>query len=345
MRHPTDGALRRLLDEPAGVADADREHAAGCERCLTALAGMRADAGLVRAALAAEPTVDLAGAWQRLSAAGTPARRVRVRRRRAYRPAVAGLAVAVALAGAGTAAANDWLPVFRTERVAPVGVGTADLLALPDLDAYGTLTETQDPDLHRVAGAEQAAAETGLAAPRVTALPRGITGEPVWQVGRRVSAVFTFSAAKAVAAGGKPVPAGLDGTRVRLTAGPGLAAVWPAGSGVPALAVGRAVAPTAASTGVPFATLRDYLLSLPGLPVSVATQLRTYTADGTTLPLPVDSDRFRTGTATVGGVPATTLATRDGTLAAVLWVRDGVLTAVAGALDVAEVVAVAQGLG
>ena len=29
MRHPTEGVLRRLLDEPAAVADADREHVAG----------------------------------------------------------------------------------------------------------------------------------------------------------------------------------------------------------------------------------------------------------------------------------------------------------------------------
>lgn len=37
MRHPTEGALRRLVDEPAGVADADREHVAGCAVCLSEL--------------------------------------------------------------------------------------------------------------------------------------------------------------------------------------------------------------------------------------------------------------------------------------------------------------------
>ena len=38
MRHPTDGTLRRLLDEPAGVPDNDREHVAGCSACLSRLA-------------------------------------------------------------------------------------------------------------------------------------------------------------------------------------------------------------------------------------------------------------------------------------------------------------------
>jgi hypothetical protein len=32
MRHPTEGVLRRLLDEPAGVADSDREHVTGRSR-------------------------------------------------------------------------------------------------------------------------------------------------------------------------------------------------------------------------------------------------------------------------------------------------------------------------
>ena len=32
MRHPTEGVLRRLVDEPAGVADADRAHVADLRR-------------------------------------------------------------------------------------------------------------------------------------------------------------------------------------------------------------------------------------------------------------------------------------------------------------------------
>jgi hypothetical protein len=53
MGHPTEGVLRRLLDEPAGVSDADRQHVAGCPQCLGALAVTRQDAALVGAALPA----------------------------------------------------------------------------------------------------------------------------------------------------------------------------------------------------------------------------------------------------------------------------------------------------
>ena len=360
MRHPTEGVLRRLLDEPAGVADSDREHVAGCVQCLGGLAAVREDAALVDAALAIEggADVDVAAAWRRLSTAApaTGTRRAAAPRRtgrsRGFlrRPVVAALAFAVVVTGAGTAAANDWLEIFRTEKVAPLSLSTADLVALPDLSAYGELAVTGDPNVHEVADAAAAEAESGLGVPEVTALPRGVSGESVYQVGGEVTATFTFSverAAKAAAEAGEtlpPPPPGLDGSQVRLVAGPGVAQVWSSSAGVPALLVGRAVAPTAFSSGVAFKTVRDYLLMLPGLPDDVAAQLRTFTADGSTLPLPVPSDRVDTSSAQVHGETATVLAARDKTMAAVVWVDDGAVNVVAGSLDTDEVLAVARGM-
>ena len=365
MRHPTEGALRRLLDDPAGVADADRRHVVDCPACLDELASAREDAGLVDAALATGSVADLdvAAAWRRLSTApprpaappeaahGQPARPKAARARAALRrPLVAALAVGVVLAGAGTAAANDWLQVFRTERVAPVSIAPQDLVALPDLSAYGELRITSEPEVREVAGAQEAAAATGLEVPEVTALPRGVSGRPEVQVGDEVSATFTFSeqrAAEAAAEAGEALPTpppGLDGSSVRMDAGPGVVQTWSSDAGAPALVVARAVAPTAFSSGVPFDTVRDYLLSLPGLPDDVAAQLRTFTADGTTLPLPVPADEVTTSSAEVRGSPATVLETRDRTLAAVVWVADGTVTAVAGSLDADELLTVARDL-
>ena len=169
-------------------------------------------------------------------------------------------------------------------------------------------------------------------------------------MGDEVSATFTFSperAAEAAAEAGEalpPPPPGLDGSSVRMDAGPGVVQTWSSDAGAPALVVARAVAPTAFSSGVPFETVRDYLLSLPGLPDDVAAQLRTFTADGSTLPLPVPADEVTTSSAEVGGTPATVLQTRDRTLAAVVWVEDGTVTAVAGSLDVDELLGVARDL-
>jgi hypothetical protein len=172
----------------------------------------------------------------------------------------------------------------------------------------------------------------------------------VLQVGGQVSATFTFSAERAAQAAADagttlpPPPPGLDGSSVRLDAGPGVAQIWSSSAGAPALVVGRAGAPKAFSTGVPFETVRDYLLSLPGLPDDVAAQLRTFAADGATLPLPVPADQVTTSSAKVDGMPATVLRTRDRTLAAVVWVDDGTVTAVAGSLNVDEVLSIARDL-
>jgi hypothetical protein len=357
MRHPTDGTLRRLLDEPAGVADADREHVAGCPDCLSGLAAAQQDAALTRAALDVEPAVDVEAGWSRLSHAVAVDRRPRQRTAAASRwrsalrsPVIAVAAVVALVTGASAAAAADWLQIFRTERIAPITISQADLLRLPDLSAYGT-TQLTETDIREVPDAAAARQATGLTVPRVRDLPRGVTGEPSFQVGSRVTVEFTFSADKAAQAASAaghtlpPVPPGLDGSRFRMNAGPGLAAVWSEARGLPALVVARAVAPTADSSGIPFATARDYLLSLSGLPEDVAAQLRGFTGDGKTLPVHVMAEELSSSTADVGGKPATVLTMKDGTLSAVLWVEDGVITAVAGSLSAEELLSVARELG
>src|SRR3954465_3152639 len=258
--HAADGVLRRLVDEPAGVTDADRAHVAGCADCLQRLSAVRADATVAANALSTTTTPDVDRAWQRLSAAPTatagapppppaaPARAPAPARGRRWRtalrsPVIAGLGVAVVLGGAGAAAAGDWLQVFRTEEVAPIAVSTADLVSLPDLSGYGDLTVVAEPDPQEFTDAAAAERVAGLSAPEVDQLPAGVTGAPTYLAGEQVVADFTFSEAKAAqapAAAGEtlpPAPAGLDGATFRLAAGPGLAEVWRSSSGVPALLV------------------------------------------------------------------------------------------------------------
>ncbi|MBO3749228.1 hypothetical protein J5X84_24380 [Streptosporangiaceae bacterium NEAU-GS5] len=353
MRHPSDGTLRRLLDEPVGVADADREHVAGCPVCLSGLAAAEQDAAVATAALNAEFAADVDGGWSRLSQAvedRKPARMPRAwRRTRLRSPVVAIFGVVVLLTGIGAAAATDWLQIFRTEQIAPVTAPEADLITLPDLSDFGAIQVTEKVHSHTVADADAARQATGLAAPAVGRLPHGVTGRPSYFVVDRVSAVFTFSAAKTaqmVARAGRtppPAPPGLDGSKFRLVAGPVLAATWSAGRPVPALIVARAVAPTAYSSGVPYATARDYLLSLHVLPENVAAQLRGFSGEGTTLPLFATLEQS-THPADVGGTPATVLTSRDGTMAGVIWTDDGYVCAVAGSLRPDELLSVARGL-
>ncbi|GAA1860406.1 hypothetical protein GCM10009687_29440 [Asanoa iriomotensis] len=356
MRHPTDGTLRRLLDEPAGVAEADRAHVAGCEKCRVALAEATRDADAAADSLRVDAATDVDAAWERLSRAAEHHPRATTRAPRRWRtllrsPAVAAVGVAADLGGAGAAAAGDWLQVFRTERIAPVTAPEADLVQLPELDQFGDVVVTEAVDIRPVADATAAAKASGLTVPKVGALPRGVTGEPTYHAGARASAVFTYRAAKAeetARARGRtlpPPPPGLDGSQFRFTAGPGFAVMWAAERPFPALVVARAVAPSAYSTGVPFATARDYLLSLPILPANVAAQLRSFSSDGTTLPLFMSVEHMTSTATDVGGVPATLLTSKDETLAAVVWLEGNVATAVAGPLRGDEVLAVARGLG
>jgi hypothetical protein len=351
MRHPTDGTLRRLVDEPEGVADADREHVAACSACLAGLATAREDAAAVSAALSVEIDPDIDEAWRRLlgderrpAAAVAHERRWRAKLRS---PLIATVGVGLVLGGAGAAAAANWLEIFRTEQVAPLAVDQADLVKLPDLTDFGDVDVTKPVEIRQADDAAAAAARTGLSVPLVNALPRGVTGAPEYHVSDQASAEFTFSAEKARETGGEgspPPPPGLDGSQFRLNAGPGLVAVWPSASGLPALIVGRAVAPTVDSSGIAFETARDYILSLPGLPEDVASQLRAFSREGSTLPVVVPTAEMTATATDVGGTPATVFTSRDGAVAAVIWVDDGKVTAVAGSLSDDEVLSVARNL-
>ena len=385
MRHPTDGTLRRLLDEPAGVADTDRAHIAGCPTCLTTLAAVREDARLIGAALQTLPdaalasgavpgdvpaaaAVDVDAAWSRLSGTMANAADAEVMRmgkqskgapggsrpgpssrwRTLLRsPVVAVVGVAAIVTGASAAAAGDWFPIFKAERVAPITVDPAELGQLPELDAYGDVAITEPPDIRPVPDPAAARDATGLTVPQVGELPRGVIGRPRLLVAKQVSGQFTFDAAEAAAAGkgqAPAPPAGLDGSVFRLTAGPGVAQVWSEARGVPAMVVVRVVAPRAYSSGVPFETAREYLLSMPGLPPNVAKQLRTFTADGTTLPVIVNSDEGVSSQTSVHGRPATLLTNRGNALNGVVWIEDGVINAVGGSISADEVLTVARGL-
>jgi hypothetical protein len=350
MRHPADGTLRRLLDEPAGVADTDRDHVRNCPVCLSTLATMREDATMIQKTLDQPADTDVDAAWRRLSSTLDSGTTTRVATRRRWRnalrsPIVAVVGVVAIVSGASTAAATDYLQIFRTERVAPVTAPRADLISLPELDEFGTLDVTSKVDVRPVASAEDAEKLTSLAAPRVSSLPRGVTGQPRYFAGPQASATFTFDVEKArqtVGADLPTPPAGLDGSRFRFTAGPGLAAVWMRDGRAPAMVVGRAVAPAVYSSDVPFETARDYVLSLPNVPESVRSQLRAFSGDGTTLPLFVQAEKMTTGTADVGGVKATVLASRDGALAGVVWVENGIVTAVVGSFGTDEALSVAR---
>jgi len=370
MSHPTEGALRRALDDPASLPDADTRHVQQCTRCAAAVEAARNDRAVADQRLEPERSdpVDVDRAWQRLvsslaepgaaaapMSAGDPPSRARRGRGRGAALAAAGALIVVG--GATAAAANDWVTIFHTETVVPVTVPASlavdDIVQLPDLSAFGRWQSATVPRLVPVNDAAAAQRRTGLAVPTLPTtldLPTGVTGEPRYEVVPRQTAVFTFSRQAAVRAATQlgqslpPLPPGLEGTELRLQAGPAVVMTWTQDSGLPTMLVARAVAPSAATNGVALDTVRDALLSLPGVSPALAAQLRAVTGDGSTLPLPVPQDRFTTTSADVSGHQATVLTARDATVTAVVWVDDGMLTVVAGQLRSDELLTVARGL-
>lgn len=375
MAHLPEGTLRRSVDEPFAISDDERAHLAGCPRCRSELDAVRGDHELVLARMTeagseGPDTVpdrvtddDLAVAWTRLDAAlavpvqrtaPPPAVPVPPARRRwsLRRPVVAvGVAVAVVVGTTAAAAATDWLPIFHPAAVKPVSFQFKDLSALPDLAAYGTLTLPRDWQPAPVADAATATARTGIAVPSVGTRPTGVSGAPRYAVLPTATAKFTFSAQKAratAAAHGQtlpPMPAGVDGSTLRLDVGPGVIESWTQQGGVPTLAVVRMTAPTASSEGVSLATLESYLLAQPGIPADLAAQVKALPVNGTVLPVPVPSDVATSTSTTVDGAPATLVKLRDQSGGALVWIRDGRLNAVFGMLSSRDLQAVAHGLG
>ena len=183
MRHPTEGVLRRLVDEPAGVADADRAHVADCP----AVPGRRSDhrargRGVVGAALAPSAPVDrLDAAWAATSP--RPPADGAARQPQPSRPAAGGRACAVRWSQRSAPSSSSAEPGSRPRpttgcrssapsSVAPVSVSPADLVALPDLSAYGDV-EVDRRARRRSRSPDAAAAQqrTGLDVPEVAELP------------------------------------------------------------------------------------------------------------------------------------------------------------------------------
>ncbi len=363
MSHLSDGMLRRVLDEPVAVGDAERQHAARCERCGAQLAAARADRDTVAALLDAGPAdaAELDQAWSavrhRLAAepAAAPARGGRPvshRGLRLRRPVVAvTAAVVLAIGTTAAAAAANWLPIFSPHTVKPVTFSVSSFASLPDLTAYGTLSTPQNWQPEVVTDAATAAARSGIAVPSIGTLPPGVTGRPAYAVLPVGHADFTFSAEKARAAAARhgealpPMPSGIDGSTLRLDLGPGLVESWMQSQNVPTLTVVRMKAPKVSSQGVSLTTLETYLLAQPGIPAGLAAQLKALPADGSVLPIPVPSDVATSRSTTVGGVPATLLSMRDGSGGAIVWIRDGTLNAAFGLLSSSDLLSVAHELG
>jgi hypothetical protein len=363
VSHLSDGALRRMFDDPNAVTGTEREHFASCKECQDQYAKTSADANNAARLLAVPAaTFDADAAYKRLTAAPATQSprfgfRLPVLRQSARRP-IAVLAFAVVLAVIATASANV-AQIFAPTQVKPVPVTVADLQSLPDLGTYGTFAWSKEPQPQIGVTALDAEKVAGFPAPRAVNLPAGVSSNVTYAVVSQGVATFTFSAAKAEAAAaaqGKtlpPMPAGMDGSTLTLTVGPALVEIFgdlKQGSttdisqlALPQLIVAESNAPFVTSTGVSATQLEDYLLKQPGITPGLAADIKAIGDPTHTLPIPVPVGYATSADVTVQGVQGVALGDNTGAGAAIVWIKGNVYF-VGGSLKQSEVLSIANQL-
>lgn len=372
--HPTDGTLRRLLDEPFAVPVGHERHARDCGRCRRRLAVLRHDADAVAGALPGRTGITPApAALQRLrfeqvrrpepAPAPPPARPAGFGwgRPRLARPLVAATLGVVVVGGATAAATTNVLQVFKPQKVTPIVLSGGDGAGVAELSSFGHAAGSRTTLLTPESSSAAATTAAGLPAPSIRQLPAGVQGSPsYWRLGPEW-ARFTVSVAKveqAAAAHGKtasPAPAGVDGSTVQVSTGAGVLELWgsldigstggsgrSSRSGVPELAVLEVKGPAVTSKGASLATIESYLLAQPEVPADLAAQIRSLGQPGSAVPLPVPQGDGNTSV-TVNGHRVVEEPLGHGAAVAV-WSSGGRLWAVAGRQSTTELLDVVRQL-
>lgn len=375
MRHPADGVLRRLADEPLAVPDRISEHTAHCRRCTARQARMLEEATFASRLLSAPQLVpDTDGAWARFERELHNGRQPRSPRRHTWEPSAlrrnpfarislrTGLALGAAgTLAAGVAAAATLTTIFAPTHVAPLAVNQADMQALTAFAGlngadvlggfsspsgsrttrFGTLDWASTGEGHPVASLAQASAEAGFPASLPTQLPAGVGAVRHIFVQPRVGATLTFDS----------TAGSIAGSTVTLNAGPAVMAVYGgtasagAAADFPTLAIATMPRPTAVSSGATMAQIESFVLAQPGIPPQLAEEIRLLGDVQSTLPVPVPSGAG-VSTVRVDGSPGVMLTDSTGAAAGVVWEdASGMVHFVAGLLDTQDVLNVASQLG
>jgi anti-sigma factor RsiW len=384
MRHPKDGDIRRLLDEPQSVAASVRRHVQDCPECGARLAEMRADVEQFaqRFAVGERSHIDAAAARERLRAQllqGRQARQEAVPMRRMPYGKVAGwsAAAAVLLAVGMTpigSYAKGLLLIFQPQTFQAIPIAPAEVAGLPNLQEIGTMHGTRQVRLDPVANRAAAAAEAGFPVLSASAgVPAGFDA-PVYGVLPSRTASLTLSAAKIEAYAQTqhlqlpPLPADIAGSTISVTTGPAVATIyggslsslWQQSSAtakgstqanatgglarMPRLVIVQAPVPKVYSTGATAQEMEQYFLSIPGISPQLAAEIKSIGDPASTLPIPVPVNRMTSQNVTVQGVQGLAIADASGIGTAVVWQKDGMVYAVAGSVTEAQAIQIAEGL-
>ncbi len=211
----------------------------------------------------------------------------------------AAILIAVLLLPGTSAVASQFLSLFTVKNFQAVQVTKQDVAALsqysaPRLDDLGSV-HFQANSFHMQNNLTQAqsAKSVNFSVVLPSQLPDGVANSPSFSVVEGGHGVFTFSATKMHAYlvknghGNVKIPANLDGATFDVTTTAGVLIKYGYHGGNPFL-VAELPSPVIRATGsASLEQLRDFMLSLPGLPKSLVTQLQQIDLTKGTIPLPV----------------------------------------------------------
>jgi hypothetical protein len=269
----------------------------------------------------------------------------------------------IALPNAGVLA-DQFLSLFRVQQFQPITINPADLRSqpLPGLQDFGT-AKLQGANMQDNLTEAQAAQLVHFHILLPTYVPKGVSGQLQYSVMTGGEITFTFNSTSTRAYldknGGKniAIPANLNGATFTITVAAGVEMQYNATNGT-GQATGvilkqtqsRSVNGTQfnATNGLPFiivevpapvirATgtasineLRDFLLSLPNIPPSLVSQLKSIDLNSGTIPIPLPP-QITAQHVTIHGAPGLLLADNTPIGGGVLWQTHDMVYAVGGA--------------
>lgn len=351
MKHLDEGELRRMLDEPGAVSAEQQSHAASCSACRALADEIARNAQLAARLAGGEPFVDARAAYSRMQD--------RMQERHAalaWRPfATCAAAAAFILALFVTPLggyARSFLTIFEPQQFQPIEVSRADLRdlhLLPQADDVGAQRVVRKSERTKYASITAAQQHVPFAISRPSALPAHFGTVHEFAAMTPGEMTFTFSAAKARAFENRshkalpPMPAGLDGTVVRLQTGYVFRAHYEGGNNA-YFDVLEVQAPRVTSSGASLETLERYLLAMPNVSPRLAAQIRALGDVSNTLPVPVAIDKQSAHNVTVQGVKGLAIGDNTGLGAGVMWEKNGIVYLVAGPVSMNDAMVVADGL-
>lgn len=114
--------------------------------------------------------------------------------------------------------------------------------------------------------------------------------------------------------------------------------------GIPQLVIVQMKAPVLYSDGPTVAQYEKALLSMPGVPPALASQILALGDLSSTLPIPIPTSLASAHSADINGAPGLVIGDTTGIASGVLWQRNGFVYGVAGSLTDRQVVAIARSM-